>query len=401
MKKLNLKNKILVIIILFLGIFSFFGKALAQTTTEPLTDNVLECKLSSVDKNNPTNMSGPKYWFLPPEGVYSHVWKSFNTLAECEAGLKLYAPVPIPGAGGSVNTDTTYTPLASLPGLEKFDSAKANSFGDYLNILIRLFIGICAVLAMIMIVIGGIEYMTSEISGHKEEGKERITNAIFGLIIALGAYALLFTINPQLLDVSLSGVPQAIISPDEANFIKTEQPITSAGAGYKMNGTFLSPAPSVGVLDFKNNYLKNGYSLTGITVNTSAKQATFMAKKGSAFKAVSVSINTGQSGVSEIGQAKEGDLKTPKGTTSITSDRRPTPEPPIEGKAALTRDGKYNMGAAFINLGATTGGRDRGIGFHGAPDNGLGSTNACIRMRNDDLVVLSPYMVAGLQVIIQ
>ncbi len=222
MKKLNLKNKILVIIILFLGVFSFFSFSKAQVTEPPVAESTLVCKSYPIDKNTNTIMPVQKYWFLPLEGGYPGiVWKGpYDTFDSCTTALNVYKPVPIPGASGSVNTDTTYTPLAPLPngsgGLQTtFDSAKANSFGDYLNILIRLFIGICAVLAMIMIVIGGIEYMTSEISGHKEEGKERITNAIFGLIIALGAYALLFTINPQLLDVSLSGIPQATIQEEE------------------------------------------------------------------------------------------------------------------------------------------------------------------------------------------
>jgi len=73
------------------------------------------------------------------------------------------------------------------------------SLGNYLNPMIALFIGICAVLAMIMIVMGGIEYMTSELISNKEAGKERIRNAIFGLLLALCAWTLLYTINPNLL----------------------------------------------------------------------------------------------------------------------------------------------------------------------------------------------------------
>jgi len=57
-----------------------------------------------------------------------------------------------------------------------------------------------------MIVLGGIEYMTSELVSSKENGKQRITNAIFGLVIALGAYALLNTINPDLLKTDLESL---------------------------------------------------------------------------------------------------------------------------------------------------------------------------------------------------
>ncbi|HEY4494095.1 MAG TPA: hypothetical protein VJB95_01525, partial [Candidatus Paceibacterota bacterium] len=65
--------------------------------------------------------------------------------------------------------------------------------------MIKIIIGLSAVMAVVMIVLGGIEYMTSELVSSKENGKQRITNAIFGLVIALGAYALLNTINPDLL----------------------------------------------------------------------------------------------------------------------------------------------------------------------------------------------------------
>jgi uncharacterized membrane protein len=100
----------------------------------------------------------------------------------------LLAPIPCePGkdAGCTTNGLLTVNP--------------AGGFGSYLNMMIKIFIGICAVLSVVMIVIGGLEVMTSELAHTKESGKERIEHAILGLLIALGAYALLFTINPDLL----------------------------------------------------------------------------------------------------------------------------------------------------------------------------------------------------------
>src|SRR3989344_3148463 len=76
--------------------------------------------------------------------------------------------------------------------------------------MIRIFIGLCAVLAVIMIVIGGIEYMTSELVSSKEQGKEKIQGALLGLLIAVGAYALLNTINPDLLNTNVKIDPEVI-----------------------------------------------------------------------------------------------------------------------------------------------------------------------------------------------
>ncbi len=122
------------------------------------------------------------------------------------------------------STDTTYIPLAPIPGLENstctndkgetvscIDTKRSETnpcpFGNYLNIMIKIIIGIAAVLAMVMITMGGIEYMTSELISGKEAGKETITHAILGLVIALGAYLILYTINPQLLNVCLDKLP--------------------------------------------------------------------------------------------------------------------------------------------------------------------------------------------------
>lgn len=137
------------------------------------------------------------------------------------------------------DTNTTYTPLAPLPGLpaEPYDTSRqcattknANGtetttcanpcpFGNYLNIIIKLIIGIAAVLAMVMIVMGGIQYMTSDLISSKEAGKEQITHAVLGLLLALGAFIILNTINPKLLSACLDKLPQAtiIILPYDAN----------------------------------------------------------------------------------------------------------------------------------------------------------------------------------------
>ena len=109
------------------------------------------------------------------------------------------------------NTDTNYVLLTELPDgsggtLSSFESDPQKgtcNLARYLNIIIRLFLGICAVLAVIMLVYGGLIYITSVVPSEKGSGKNTIINALVGLIIALGAYLLLYTINPNLLNVCL------------------------------------------------------------------------------------------------------------------------------------------------------------------------------------------------------
>ncbi|MFA5932106.1 MAG: hypothetical protein WC793_01885 [Candidatus Paceibacterota bacterium] len=124
------------------------------------------------------------------------------TGASWQAYYNFLAPLPCdvstPGCDPQTHTLRTYDPTSS--------TANNNKLGDYLNMIIRIFIGVCAVFAVIMIVIGGIEYMTSELISNKEHGKERIRNAIFGLLLALGAYTLLYTINPDILKTDLNSL---------------------------------------------------------------------------------------------------------------------------------------------------------------------------------------------------
>lgn len=93
-----------------------------------------------------------------------------------------------------------YTPLEALPGVSDWDG----TLSGYLNRMFSLFIGICAVLAVLMIVISGFQYMTSgDSESARKEAKSRITGALLGLLIALSSVLILQTINPDLLDFDL------------------------------------------------------------------------------------------------------------------------------------------------------------------------------------------------------
>lgn len=102
--------------------------------------------------------------------------------------------------------------------LVSFDPTQKNNIGAYLNLMIRIFIGICAVLSVVMIVMGGVEYMTSELISSKEAGKERITGAIFGLLLALAAWTLLNQINPDILKTDLSSLAGVTVNVNITNF---------------------------------------------------------------------------------------------------------------------------------------------------------------------------------------
>lgn len=115
----------------------------------------------------------------------------------------------IPTSTGTAVT-SNYQLLAPLPGIQSVDVGKENALADYLGLIFKLIIGITGVLSVLMIVLGGIEYMTSDVIFSKEQAKKRIWNAILGLLLALGSYAILNTLNPDLLRINLS-IPDATV----------------------------------------------------------------------------------------------------------------------------------------------------------------------------------------------
>lgn len=97
-----------------------------------------------------------------------------------------------------------YTLIAPIPGLEGVKTA--TNFTTYLKALFPFLLSVAAVLAFVMIVIGGIFYITS--AGNPaavSSAKDRIKAAIIGLLIAVSSYLIINAINPNLLNLDFSG----------------------------------------------------------------------------------------------------------------------------------------------------------------------------------------------------
>lgn len=102
-------------------------------------------------------------------------------------------------------------PLESNTGQNPTDNGTGDGNanpGSFFQKLYQWGIGIAVVLAVLMIVIGGLEYILSAANpSAKEEGKKYITGAILGLVLALFSYVLLQTINPDLINFNI-GLPK-------------------------------------------------------------------------------------------------------------------------------------------------------------------------------------------------
>jgi hypothetical protein len=107
----------------------------------------------------------------------------------------------------SAQTDN-YTLLAPIPGTTIEQNCTGTechtNFETYLPGVLKWSIGIAAIMAFFVITFGGITLMTTDsVFGH-ENGKKMIENALWGLLLVIGAYTILYTINPKILSFDLN-----------------------------------------------------------------------------------------------------------------------------------------------------------------------------------------------------
>ncbi|HAE36441.1 MAG: hypothetical protein UR85_C0002G0063 [Candidatus Nomurabacteria bacterium GW2011_GWF2_35_66] len=145
-------------------------------------------------------------------------------------------PVVVDGQiEGIVNND--YNLLAPIG---KFVKAP-NDIGDYFNLIFKLAIGLCGVLAVVMIVISGIQYMGDESIFGKTEAKSKILASILGLFIALGSYALLNTIDPDLLGGKGVAIDQVNVKIEPLYDRGANDPKTASGESVRCTPVLSGP----------------------------------------------------------------------------------------------------------------------------------------------------------------
>jgi len=127
-------------------------------------------------------------------------------------------------ASAQTTDSNSYTLLAPLPcvqvtssngatygcpnGVGTLQNVKTVTFSTYIQFALNLFIALAAVAAVVMIVWGGLEYMMSAIPTVKTNGLDRVKNAVVGLIMVLASFIILRTIDPRLVDIPSTLVPQ-------------------------------------------------------------------------------------------------------------------------------------------------------------------------------------------------
>ena len=77
--------------------------------------------------------------------------------------------------------------------------AGGSGLAGFLNQAFQFGLAIAAALAVVMIIWGGVEIMLSESVLKKSDGKQKVWDAIWGLLLALVSWLILWIINPDIL----------------------------------------------------------------------------------------------------------------------------------------------------------------------------------------------------------
>ncbi|MFC1787754.1 pilin [Patescibacteria group bacterium] len=84
---------------------------------------------------------------------------------------------------------------------------QVDDLGNYIDFMYQFLLGIATTIAIVLIMVGGLQYVLSAGSGDVSKAKERIKNSMIGLVLLMGAYLILFTVNPDLVKLTVPQLP--------------------------------------------------------------------------------------------------------------------------------------------------------------------------------------------------
>ena len=124
-------------------------------------------------------------------------------------GILCIPVISLVHASAPSGTMSSYTLLEPLPDISGGGGTISTVvFKDYVGYAFNLFIALAAVAAVFMIVLGGLQYMSTDAWEGKSAGISKLKNAVLGLLLILCSYLILQTIDPRLV-----AIPDTIVPP--------------------------------------------------------------------------------------------------------------------------------------------------------------------------------------------
>lgn len=95
-----------------------------------------------------------------------------------------------------------------------FERGATPGIGDYISGLYVYALGVVGVVALGAIIFWGVVYtLSAGMVTKKQDAIDGITQAVYGLLLLLGAYLVLYTINPALVTLREPGVEKLLVAP--------------------------------------------------------------------------------------------------------------------------------------------------------------------------------------------
>lgn len=151
-----------------------------------------------------------------------------------------------PNGGQMVNgtCNLGYTPLEPIPGLTSGTNVvDPTQLPKLISAIFTILITIGALFSVLMLTVGGVRYMLSDVVTSKELAKKRMEASIWGLLLIAGAWLILHTINPQLLNFTFYPGSGSAVAP----------PSTSSTGTVSQTQTIQASAAQVQQLGLQNN----------------------------------------------------------------------------------------------------------------------------------------------------
>ena len=234
-----------------------------------------------------------------PEELSNPVDPLLSTLEQAERGIERQDRLIEQRNTATTNTEKPNTNLNNQPVtvLDRLtnNAFKGDSLGGLLNQIFYAGLAIAVILAIVMIIRGGIEYMTVDSMYSKDSGKKRVQAAMGGLLLAFSAILILNTINPELTTLDLKFERLQTVDPtnvtgidlDISNSISKYEGLTEAQYVEMVQSgripTNISPAAqkilaeAINTLGFQSSKIRgtaSGRRACAAVVNMIIKQAT-------------------------------------------------------------------------------------------------------------------------------
>jgi len=159
-------------------------------------------------------------------------------------------PTPTVAPTGTAGSYELISPIGNISSIKDQDPAGLSGF---INLLIKIAIAMAGAIAVVIIIVNGIQYMGTGSVWEKGESKAKMGTAIGGIILLLCSYIILYTINPDLVNIKIGigkGTEQKWKKFDEAPTIKDDgtysAPPSNSGSKGCAGGTIEGKAIKAG-----------------------------------------------------------------------------------------------------------------------------------------------------------